>query len=76
MKKILKIIPLLTGLLIVLFLSGKIIHIPFGTSVGGLIGGIGVAIIAVCMFVIILILKYLIKKIEENNILKNNTNNF
>lgn len=74
MKKILKIMPLLGGLLTLLFLSGKIIHIPYGTSEGGLIGATGFAIIGVCMFIIIFTLKYLIKKTEENNIKKNNTN--
>jgi len=36
---------LLAGLLIILFLSGKIIYIPHGTREGGIISGIGVLLI-------------------------------
>jgi hypothetical protein len=37
------------GLMIVLFLSGKIIDIPRGTPEGGLISAFGVLLIIVCM---------------------------
>jgi hypothetical protein len=49
MKKHIKlVIPgVLTGLLIVLFLTGKIIDIPHGTKEGGIIGGVGVLVIII-----------------------------
>lgn len=36
-----------TGVLIILFLSGKIIDYPRGTARGGLIGGVGVLVIMI-----------------------------
>jgi hypothetical protein len=41
-----------TGLMIGLFLSGKIIYIPHGTHKGGLIGAIGVLIIIIFMSIL------------------------
>lgn len=52
MKKQIKlVIPgVLAGMLITLFLSGKIIDIPHGTHEGGIIGGIGVMVILIFSF--------------------------
>jgi len=50
-KQIKPLIPgVLTGMLIVLFLSGKIIDIPHGTTRGGIISGIGVLVILIFSF--------------------------
>lgn len=38
-----------TGVLITLFLSGKIIDIPLGTAKGGIIGGVAVLVIMISM---------------------------
>lgn len=45
-------ISLTTGALVVLFLSGKVIDLPRGTTDGGIIGAAGVAIIIFSMIVI------------------------
>ena len=41
-----------TGVLITLFLSGKIINIPLGTAKGGIIGGVGVLVIMISVVAI------------------------
>jgi len=41
-----------TGVLITLFLSGKIIDIPLGTAKGGIIGGVAVLVIMISVVVI------------------------
>lgn len=70
MEKIIKILPLVAGLLVVLFLSGKIIEIPNGTHEGRLIGAIGVASIGVFMFIFIFIVRKFTKRGEDNNYIK------
>jgi hypothetical protein len=52
---------IVTGALITLFLSGKIIEIPKGTNEGGIVGATGVAIIIVSMIVIGMVVNKLIK---------------
>jgi hypothetical protein len=64
MKKLNKItiIPgLITGALIGLFLSGKIIDIPNGTHKGGIISAIGVGVIVLTMFILTLIFRKIYK---------------
>ena len=59
MNKLIKITTtpgLVTGALIGLFLSGKIIDIPNGTHQGGIIAAIGVLVIITTMFIVTLII--------------------
>jgi hypothetical protein len=53
---------LLTGLLIILFLLGKIIYIPHGTREGGIISGIGVSLIIILSITI----NYIIIRISKS----------
>ena len=59
---------LLTGAVVVLFLSGKIIKYPQGTKEGGIIAGTGVAIILLVSFIIIAFAKYIKKKKTSSNV--------
>ena len=59
---------LLTGAIVVLFLSGKIIKYPQGTREGGIIAGAGVAIILLVSFLIIALAKYIKKKKTSSNV--------
>jgi hypothetical protein len=52
---------IVTGLLIALFLAGKIIDYPRGTPQGGIIGGIGVLVIIVSVIAI----NYLILRLKK-----------
>jgi len=52
---------IIAGLLIILFLTGKIIDYPRGTLQGGIIGGIGVLLIIVSAIAI----NYLIFKLKK-----------
>ena len=54
---------IITGGLIALFLSGKIIDIPQGTAKGGIIAGMGVFIIIISVVAI----NYLILRLLESN---------
>lgn len=63
---------MLTFFLIYVFLRGKIIDIPFGTHEGGIIAGIGVAIILVGIIFLIFITHQVVnlytkKQNEKNN---------
>jgi proteasome assembly chaperone (PAC2) family protein len=46
-----------TSMLIILFLSGKIIEIPHGTPEGGIMGATGVAVIIVSMGIVGIVIK-------------------
>ena len=52
----------IAGLLIILFLSGKIIDYPQGTTEGGIIGAMGVSLIMISVVTI----NYLISRLVEN----------
>jgi len=70
MKNTLKIfIPgIVAGLLVFLFLSGKIIDYPRGTPEGGMIGGIGVLVIMVSVVAIYYLIYQLNKKYKQRNL--------
>jgi hypothetical protein len=53
-------ISLVTGALVMLFLSGKVIDIPRGTNEGGIVGAAGVTIIIASMLVIGMVVNKLV----------------
>lgn len=55
----------ITGVLIVLFLSGKIIEIPRGTAEGGVISGVGVLVIMVSVVASHVGISVLVKKYKK-----------
>lgn len=65
-KKAIVIFPfgILASFAVSLFLSGKIIYIPKGTTEGGIISAVGVFIILVCTFVLIYAF-FKIRKMQE-----------
>ena len=52
---------------ILLFLSGKIVYIPFGTKQGGIVGVIGISLIFTFLFVIYKVTHFLLNKYKKNN---------
>ncbi|WP_207423803.1 hypothetical protein [Desertivirga brevis] len=52
----------LTGAVVALFLSGKIIHYPQGTKEGGIIGAVAVAIIMLTSWILSMLTAYIKKK--------------
>jgi len=57
---------LTTGVLIMLFLNGKIIDIPRGTLGGGVIAAAGGAIIIICMIVLGFIAGKLVRLFDKS----------
>lgn len=55
----------ITGILIVLFLSGKIIDYPRGTTEGGIIAGTGVLVIMIYVLTIYYLIYRLNKKYKQ-----------
>jgi len=58
---------LIGGVLISLFLSGKIIDIPNGTHQGGIIAGVGYVIIVITVIILTLIFMKILKHYKMIN---------
>ena len=56
------IVGLMTGAIVALFLSGKIVDLPRGTRDGGIIAATGTTIIILISFILSAILDYLSKR--------------
>ena len=51
---------------ILLFLSGKIVYIPYGTKQGGVISAVGIALILITLFLIYMVMNFLLSKYNKN----------
>ncbi len=63
-------IGIITGVIIVLFLSGKIIDIPFGTHKGGIFSAVGVLVIIAVMIILAAMFHWLFGKKQIQNSVK------
>lgn len=52
---------------ILLFLSGKIVYIPYGTKQGGMISAVGIALIFITLFITYKVINFLLNKYSKNN---------
>ena len=57
LSRLASVFAMMTSVLIILFLSGKIVEIPHGTREGGIMGATGVAIIIISMGVVSMVIK-------------------